>query len=200
LKKFISEHPTLILTLSYFLVTAIGVLYSFFFYREFGISFARFADLSDFLLVSLVEPSSIAIFLVVVIFTFLVFQVDFWARRRWSGYGKWIENSMGGWYSDALVYVLVVTVFATIYVRDFAVANAESIKTGDTDYFLIRLADPGDHPAERTMALLGNTNRFSILFDPLIDELLIIPLENVSLMRKNGATDDTDQNSEGQIL
>ncbi|MDD9895428.1 MAG: hypothetical protein OXU24_06535 [Gammaproteobacteria bacterium] len=96
MKNFISEHPTPVLTLSYFLVTAIGVLYSFFFYREFGISFAQFADLSDFLLVSLVEPSSIAIFLVVVIFTFLACQLDFLARRKWSGYGRWSENSMGG--------------------------------------------------------------------------------------------------------
>lgn len=69
--------------------------------------------------------------------------------------------------------------FATIYVRDFAVANADSIKSGDTDNYLIRLADSADQPAERAIALLGNTNRFSIFFDPLIDELLIIPLECV---------------------
>ncbi|MCH2324696.1 MAG: hypothetical protein MK317_08375 [Pseudomonadales bacterium] len=60
MRKLIAEHPILVLALSYFLVTAISALYSFFFYREFGISFAQFADLPDFLLVSLMESSSIA--------------------------------------------------------------------------------------------------------------------------------------------
>jgi hypothetical protein len=63
LQRMTRDHPSLLLTLAYLLVSAIGVVYSFFFYREFGINIVKFVDLSDFLLASIQEPISIAIFL-----------------------------------------------------------------------------------------------------------------------------------------
>jgi hypothetical protein len=59
----IRAHPSLLLTLVYLLVSAIGVIYSYFFYREFGISIVKFVDLSDFLLASIQEPIQAQYFL-----------------------------------------------------------------------------------------------------------------------------------------
>ena len=50
LRIYAKEHPTLLLSICYFIVTIIGVVYSFFFYAEFGIEILKYADLSDFLL------------------------------------------------------------------------------------------------------------------------------------------------------
>jgi hypothetical protein len=88
LRGLLREHPTLALTMTYAVVTLIGVVYSFFFFREFGINILKFADLSDFLLASIIEPVSILIFLGVVLFTLAMFALDFGARKKWPGYGR----------------------------------------------------------------------------------------------------------------
>ena len=62
LYRMTGDHPSLLLTLAYLLVSAIGVIYSYFFYREIGINIVKFVDLSDFLLASIQEPISIATF------------------------------------------------------------------------------------------------------------------------------------------
>ncbi|HAG73464.1 MAG TPA: hypothetical protein DCL66_14800 [Gammaproteobacteria bacterium] len=62
LYRMTRDHPSLLLTLAYLLVSAIGVIYSYFFYREFGINIVKFVDLSEFLLASIQEPISIATF------------------------------------------------------------------------------------------------------------------------------------------
>ena len=62
LYRMTRDHPSLLLTLAYLLVSAIGVIYSYFFYREIGINIVKFVDLSDFLLASIQEPISIATF------------------------------------------------------------------------------------------------------------------------------------------
>jgi len=45
LQSLVRDHPTLVFTLSYFFTTLIGVVYSYFFYNEFGINIAKLADL-----------------------------------------------------------------------------------------------------------------------------------------------------------
>ena len=62
MKEFIKEHPTFLITFSYFSIMVIGVTYSFFFYTEFDINIIKFVDLSDFLLAPILEPLSILIF------------------------------------------------------------------------------------------------------------------------------------------
>ena len=62
LYRMTGDHPSLLLTLAYLLVSAIGVIYSYFFYREIGINIVKFVDLSDFLLASIQEPILIATF------------------------------------------------------------------------------------------------------------------------------------------
>lgn len=200
MKNLIREHPTMAMTLSYLIVTAIGGVYSFFFYREFGVNIIKFAELTDFLLVSVMEPISIVIFLSVVIFTLSAFMVDFWVRKKRPGYGRWLGRRIAPKYSDPIIYIVAVTLLVTLYVRQFAIENANEVKSGTIDEYTVRIADPGEQPAERTLALLGNTSRFSILFDYEESEVLIIPLENVSLMRKNSEHNDIDQTTEEQSL
>ena len=87
-QRMIRAHPFLLLTLVYLLVSAIGVIYSYFFYREFGISIVKYVDLSDFLLASIQELMSIAIFLGISLAALGMYLLDFWVRRKFLGYGK----------------------------------------------------------------------------------------------------------------
>jgi len=73
LQNYYRDHPTLLLSLCYFLVTIIGVIYSYYFYAEFDITILKFADLSDYLLASILEPMSVVIFvLILTLYFFLI--------------------------------------------------------------------------------------------------------------------------------
>ncbi|MDA1372894.1 MAG: hypothetical protein O2971_19365 [Proteobacteria bacterium] len=133
MRNFFRNHPTMVITLGYFIVTGIGVVYSIFFYREFGSNIVKFADVTDFLLASIVEPISIVIFLGILVFTLTMFQLDFWVRRKWPGYKRWLERRFAPKYTDPLIISLIVIIFVPYSVRQFAIDNG---KVGDTDNFI----------------------------------------------------------------
>jgi hypothetical protein len=88
LRSLVRNHPTLVFTLSYFFTTLIGVVYSYFFYNEFGINIAKFADLGDFLITAVVEPISIVVFFAAVSITGLIWWLEFRMRTKYSGYQR----------------------------------------------------------------------------------------------------------------
>ena len=188
-KKLANEHPTLLITLCYFLITLIGVVYSFFFYREFGINILKFADLSDFLLAAITEPVSIVIFLAVVVFALIAFFADFWLRNRLKGYGRWMKNKAAANYTDPVIFVAIVVVFVFFYVRNFAIYNADEIKAGIIDAYTVRFSDAGDMEEQQVLALLGSSNRFSYYFDHEDSSALVVPSENIAFMQKREADD-----------
>jgi hypothetical protein len=55
-KKFLGNHPTLVLTLLYLYVTAIGIIYSAILYGRFGINIFDYAETADFLLAAFKNP------------------------------------------------------------------------------------------------------------------------------------------------
>ena len=107
IKTFFSKHPTMLLTLCYFIITAIGISYSYLFYKEFGINILKFADLSDFLLASILEPMSIIVFVVLVIGSSLLYWADFIVRKRFPSYGRFLEKKFLSKYSDPIGFVLL---------------------------------------------------------------------------------------------
>jgi len=184
LKKLTHEHPTLVITLCYFLVTLIGVIHSFYFYREFGINILKFADLSDFLLAAIIEPVSIIIFLGVVAFFLIAFFADFWLRNKFKGYGRWMKNKAAASYTDPVIFVVIVAVFVFVYVRNFAVNNADEVKSGIFDEYTVRFLDAGEMEEQQVLALLGSSNRFSYYFDYEDSSALVVPSENIAFMQK----------------
>ncbi len=184
MKELFREHPSLALTLCYLLATAVGVVYSYFFYNEFGINIVKFVDLSDFLLASIQEPTTLVIFFGVGLFTFTMFQFDFLMRRRWPGYARWLEKQPGAKYIDRVVFTTVIIIFVFWGVMDFAIEEAEQIKGGTIDEYAVSFSDSPAPTAGRSLALLGNTSRFTYLYDVESTEVLIVPVENIALLRK----------------
>lgn len=69
-------------------------------------------------------------------------------------------------------------------VQFLAVYNAAEIKSGNIDAYRIRISDPSELAAEQTLALLGTTTSFSLFYDNEKDEVLVVPVENISFMIK----------------
>lgn len=178
----------MLLTICYFIITVIGIVYSYYFYQAFEINILKFADLSDFLLASILEPRSIVIFILLVVFSILMFLFDFWIRKRFKGYANFMEKKFMSKYSDPIAFSIVVIVFTLHFVNFLAISNANKIKKGNFDGFEIRLSDPGENAAEQTLAVLGSSSRYTYLYNPKKNESLIIPVENVSFMLKKMKT------------
>jgi len=183
-KLIFREHPTMLLTFCYFIITIIGVLYSYFFYKEFGINIIKFADLSDFLLASILEPKSVMIFISLIITTLLFYWLDLFLRKKYKGYGNFVENKFKSKYTDPIGYVLILVFYTTVLVEHVAIRNATAVKSGTTDDFLVRISDPGEHQVEKILSLLGSSSRYVYLFDSEQSESQVIPVENVSFMIK----------------
>ena len=191
--KFVfREHPTMLLTFCYFIITIIGVLYSYFFYKEFGINIIKFADLSDFLLASILEPKSVVIFISLIVITSFFYWLDYLLRKKYKGYGNLLEKKFKSKFTDPIGYVLILVVFTTYFVEHIAISNAKEVKSGETDDFLVRISDPGDHQVEKYLALLGSSSRYVYLFNKGKSEALVIPVENVSFMIKKVVKEETD--------
>jgi len=178
------EHPTMLLTFCYFIITIIGVLYSYFFYKEFGINIIKFADLSDFLLASILEPKSVMIFISLIVVTLFFYWLDLVLRKKYKGYGNLVEKKFKSKYTDPIGYFIILVFYTTVLVQHIAIRNANEIKSGKTDEFLVRIADPGEHQVEKNFSLLGSSSRFVYLFDNTASETQVIPVENVSFMIK----------------
>lgn len=183
-KQIFRDHPTMLLTFCYFIITIIGVFYSYFFYKEFGINIIKFADLSDFLLASILEPKSVGIFISLILVTGFFYWFDLILRKKYQGYGAFVEKKFKSKYTDPIGYALILIIYTIILVQHIAIRNAVEIKSGNSDEFLVRISDPGDHQVEKTLSLLGSSSRYVYLFDSENAESQVIPVENVSFMIK----------------
>lgn len=65
--EYILEHPAVAGTVLYFGVSAIGVIYTWFLYREFHINIFDFAETNDFLLAAFKEPFAFVMGIVLVL-------------------------------------------------------------------------------------------------------------------------------------
>jgi hypothetical protein len=193
LRVYAKEHPTLLLSICYFIVTIIGVIYSYFFYAEFGIEILKFADLSDFLLASILEPLSIVVFLFWLIFYLLSFKLELWARKKFSGYGRFVERTMKPKYSDPILFCLAITVITVIFIKNLAIDNTIKIKSGRFDDYSALL--PND-VGEQKLALLGTSSRFSYFYDIESKEAIVIPVESIAYMKKKRPVETVQEETE----
>ena len=183
-KRLFSEHPTLIVTVSYLQITIIGVIYSYFFYQNFELNILKFSDLSDFLLVSILEPRSILVFLTIVVVMAIMIMGDYYLRRRFKTYGDFVNSKLKPKYSDPFACVLLVTIFTPFSLSNLAYYNAKDIKNGNGDVYEVRLSDAGQHSATQSLVLLGTSSRYGYFYQVDEQSTFTVPVENISYMRK----------------
>jgi len=123
----------------------------------------------------------------------LIYGAEFWLRKNYAGYGQWTAKKMPTKFTGPLLFIFVVSILVVSFVQTLAVYNADGVKSGEIDEFTVRISDAGDRPQERTLALLGNSSRFSYLYDVESKEVLVIPLENIALLSKQLPTLDNPQ-------
>ena len=185
IKEFFSKHPTMLLTLCYFIITAIGVIYSYYFYQEFGINILKFADLSDFLLASILEPLSIVVFGLLVVTNLFLYWLDIILRKRFPSYGRFLERKFMSKYSDPIGFVILISVFTFSLIETVAIRNSEEIKLEGGDEFLVKMTEYEVNVTESRLTVLGSSSRYAYFYDSKKSVALVVPVENVAFMKKS---------------
>ena len=171
-KNILRDHPALVVSALYVAASIVGMFYSWAFLREFGINVFNYAQISDFLLVSLKEPFTWAL----VLLALLLVSADNASSRRVE---RRKVGRMLAWYGSPryrMVNNFVAIVMVMLFIYIFASFRADTAREGDGKIVDVMFADSG---AATTALLLGTTGQFVFLYDETTERVDIHPIENI---------------------
>ena len=172
LQTVFREHPALLVSALYVAASAIGMFYSWAYFRRFGINVFNYAQISDFLLVSLKEPLTWALVALAVLVVLgdnaSSRRVQRKRSRRWY---RWYASPR---YRQVNYFITVFMVLTFIYI--FANAQADDTKAGDGKTVEVAFAETDElHVA----ILLGTTGQFVFLYNAETERVDIHPIESI---------------------
>jgi len=172
LAAFFREHPALLVSAFYVAASVIGMFYSWAYLRHFGVNVFNYAQISDFLLVSLKEPLTWAL----VVLAVLLVMVDNASSRRVErkGPNRWI-----GWYGSPnyrFINNFGAAFIVGIFIFEYADHQARDTLKGNGKMVDVTLADDGD---ASSAILLGTTGLFVFLYDADSERVDIHPIEGI---------------------
>ena len=188
-----ANHPGLLITTAYLIITAIGLVYDAGFYAKFRINIAEYAETSDFLLAAARAPLIILLSLLPIPLLLVVGWFDRWARRRFPRYGalsRRSEAAMGGERRARLLSRgLFVVIYAVMFTLLYAERVAQDIKQGRGRRVEVELVDGKAGPGELPV-LLGTTAKFVFLYYPTTRRTHVVPSENIARIVVNSTRRD----------
>jgi hypothetical protein len=172
LNPILREHPALLVSAFYVAASAIGMFYSWAYLSHFDINVFNYAQLSDFLLASLKEPSTWAL----VFLAAALVLIDNASSRRLEkrGLSKWL-----GWYGSPRYrfvnnFVAIAMVLTFIFL--YAHKQARDTKSGEVKQVDVVFDEGG---AVKTSALIGTTGQFIFLYGVDTERVDIHPIESI---------------------
>lgn len=104
------EHLGLMLTLSYLLLTLVGLSYEFWFFKYFRITIVEYVETSDFLLAAIREPLVIVLAVLPLFLIRLYLRLENWLAQRMPAFGRWRNRwNSKPYYTPAVRQRLVVS-------------------------------------------------------------------------------------------
>ena len=185
-KQIAREHPTLLLTMSYLALTAVGLVYDAWLYAYFRINVVEYSETSDFLLAAVRTPLVIILSILPVLILAAIRRLRLWARKVSPRYDRWskrYENTMWDMENPRVggpVGVVFVVIYAILFTQLYAERVANNMKAGHGRPVNVQLISPGDVSPSDTTLLLGTTGKFVFLYSPRSNLTHIIPFDNVA--------------------
>ncbi len=169
---FLRQHPALLVSAFYVAASIIGMFYYWAYLRHFDINVFNYAQISDFLIVSLKEPFTWA--LVVLSVGGVLLDNASSRRVERKGTWKWLRWYGSPRYRFINNIVAIYIVLSFIYI--FAMFQANDTKDGEGKKVEVTLAEDED---VRAMTLLGTTGQFVFLYDADTERVDIHPIEGI---------------------
>jgi hypothetical protein len=181
LRRLFRDHPAIAISSAYVAASAIGIMFSFDFYRHFDVNFFNFAEISDFLMAVLREPITFLLalggVLVLALFRgYTYLEWRFFSRRPLKSW--WLRayyHMSRPFYGNPWLEAIVLVLYVFLFIAQYGEWKAERILSGEHAE-LVWLETP---QARREVVLLGATNRFVFAYDPVADNVSIVPHENL---------------------
>ncbi|HWM93922.1 MAG TPA: hypothetical protein VN493_24405 [Thermoanaerobaculia bacterium] len=180
----VREHPGLLLTAAYVLLTLTGLSYEFWLFRYFRITIVEYVETSDFLLAVLREPLVILLAFLPLLLVWFFIRLGAWMRVKFPRYAEWERKREGKPYNSPAFrtaqWSFFVLVYAFLFIQIYAERVADRIKAGQGRQVQVELVSGTALPP--TSLLLGTTAKFVFVYLPVEKKTHIIPIENVSRM------------------
>jgi hypothetical protein len=182
--RMLREHVGLVVTASYLVVSGVGMLSSWTFYRRFGLNIFEFTQLSDFFLVPLRQPLAAMAILAAAPAVWFILKSDVFLDRhiRWYKYiygpGRLRQMSRTplAWFLYGVLYAYAFSLLTSDYLADRVRGGAAPVVEAQLagGQYLGRDAST---PFRTT--LLGTTTSFVFLYDQDTNNVTVVPIENV---------------------
>ena len=185
---WLRDNPGLVLTGAYVLASLIGMAYIFHFYRRFRINVLEFTEVSDFLVVVVREPATIALALSSIPLYWIYMRTTMpWMQRlqrRWPKLGGDLARRRQKLELARRIAPYVqagfVIVYAMLFMLLYSAYQASRVRTGRFPVVTVEYktdAAPGTGPV--TATLLGTTSRFLFVYRPETRRAEAIPFDGI---------------------
>ncbi len=179
--RFFGQHPAMLGSLMYLLITCVGITYSFFLYQNFGINVFDFAETNDLLLAAFKDFNAFLISMLAVVSSIFLFALLLMLRPKGSAIddGSPTSSSAGKAILSTVVMFIVIFGIAFVVAYLFSKAEARSVKQNLEDpvnvTYRLTAAGSAEPTTETDVELIGATQKAAFFYDPDDGHTLAIP-------------------------
>ena len=190
LPAVLRENPGLMLTVAYVGASLIGVVFNFLYFRRFGFNVLEFSEASDFLMVVVREPLTVALALfgipVYLGYMMGAAALSVWIKRKWpraAGTPEKREKNRQKYQRMApMLQFMYIGVYALLFVMLYSKYQANRIKRAEQGQVIVeyRTDAPSARPAPVKATLIGTTTRFVFLYFHEGKEAEVVPVDAIA--------------------
>jgi hypothetical protein len=181
--KIFEQDKTLFFTVSYLILTGIGMSFSGIYFYYFGINILEYSQISDFALIAFKDPFYILFFVLTIGFAYLIYFFDKWLLRKFPKFWR-LSHKFSPFRPSANTYLFTYSLLIFAYTTQSAIIygkyNAKKVKTGKGTPVKVYLTT-GAEPAitDSLPLLIGTTSSVVFLYHPQTKSTEIIPFNSV---------------------
>lgn len=190
LPQVLRDNPGLLLTVAYVGASLIGIIFNFLYFRRFGFNVLEFSEASDFLMVVVREPLTVALALLGIPmylgYMMTAAALSAWMKRTWprlAGTAEKRERDRQKYKRMApTMQFMYIGVYALAFVMIYSKYQASQIKKADRGTVTVeyRTDAPSARPAPVKAALIGTTSRFVFLYFQGGREAEVVPVDAIA--------------------
>ena len=182
--RVVRDHPTLVVTLAYLGLTAIGMIHDLWFYRYFQINILDYSETGDFLLAAIRNPLVIILSMLPIVILALGAKLRELMILRSESYRSHVAKYAGTKWSSlgmrAFIYFWFIAVYAVLFTQLYAFREVMAVKNGHGRR--VALVRTDGRTAGEAPIFLGSTATFFFLYYPARRETEVVPVENTTMI------------------
>jgi hypothetical protein len=200
IKVFEQDKP-LFFTVSYLILTGIGISFSSIYFYYFNINILEYSQISDFILIAFKDPFYILFFILTILLAYLIYYWDKWILKKFPKFWR-ISHKFSPFRPSANTYLftygLLIFAYTTQSAMMYGKYNAKSIKSGKGKYVKIYLTT-GAEPTETDSLplMIGTTSSVIFLYHLKNKSVEIVPFNSI---RKIAIQDQEKTNVQSKTI